>query len=504
MSLKRNVLANYLSQGWTALMGVAFVPIYIEYLGIEAYGLMGVLVLLQTLLGLLDLGLSPTLAREMARFRAGAHDEKSIRDLLRSIEVVFAGAATVIALTIWAASGWLAANWLRPEKLPPDVVARAFSIMGLIIALRFIEGIYRSTIIGLQRQVLLAGITSMIATARGFGAVAVLIWISPTIIAFFIWQVIVSLVSAATLMLVLYRSIPRSAGGRFSVRAFAGIWRFAFGMLGISALSLILTQLDKILLSKFLSLQQYGRYMLASTAAGLLYVIVTPISQAFFPRFSHLSAVGNQGDLAENYHKAAQLVTILVGSAAFMLIAFGDKALYLWTHDAVLASKTAPMLAVLALGALLNCLLWIPYQMQLAHGIVGLAFKSNLIAILIVIPSLLWVIPRYGGIGAAWVWAAVNFGYIILNAKLMFRRILSSEQASWYLKDIALPMTSILVIGVICRWGMPEVGKLASISMLLATTGGLVIGAACSAPTVRHALAALIPRLMRALQSRLI
>ena len=44
--LKRNLIANYLGQGWTALMGLAFIPLYIQYLGIEAYGLIGLFALL--------------------------------------------------------------------------------------------------------------------------------------------------------------------------------------------------------------------------------------------------------------------------------------------------------------------------------------------------------------------------------------------------------------------------------------------------------------------------
>src|ERR1019366_6384617 len=115
-SLKRNVVANYLGQGWRALMGLAFVPLYIKYLGIEAYGLIGIFALLQAWLGLLDMGMTPTLSREMARFTSGTHSAQSIRDLLRSIEVVGLGVALVIAVGIWVASGWLASDWLRAEK----------------------------------------------------------------------------------------------------------------------------------------------------------------------------------------------------------------------------------------------------------------------------------------------------------------------------------------------------------------------------------------------------
>ena len=57
--LKRNLIANYLGQGWTALMGLAFVPLYIQYLGIEAYGLIGLFAVLQAWLALLDMGLTP-------------------------------------------------------------------------------------------------------------------------------------------------------------------------------------------------------------------------------------------------------------------------------------------------------------------------------------------------------------------------------------------------------------------------------------------------------------
>ena len=67
MSVRRNAIANFVGQGWTALIGLAFIPIYIRLLGIEAYGLVGVFAVLQSWLAILDLGLTPTLSREMAK-----------------------------------------------------------------------------------------------------------------------------------------------------------------------------------------------------------------------------------------------------------------------------------------------------------------------------------------------------------------------------------------------------------------------------------------------------
>lgn len=94
--LKRNTIANFIGQGWVALMGLAFIPIYIRYLGVEAWGLVGFMSMLQAWFVLLDMGLTPTLSREMARFQAGAHSAQSIRNLLRSLEVIYGGVALVV------------------------------------------------------------------------------------------------------------------------------------------------------------------------------------------------------------------------------------------------------------------------------------------------------------------------------------------------------------------------------------------------------------------------
>ena len=82
-------------------MGIVFVPTYINYLGMEAYGLIGVFAILQAWMALLDMGMTPTLNREMARYKAGAISAEAILDLMRSIEWICAGIALLIILFIF-------------------------------------------------------------------------------------------------------------------------------------------------------------------------------------------------------------------------------------------------------------------------------------------------------------------------------------------------------------------------------------------------------------------
>ncbi len=504
--LKRNLIANYLGQGWVALMGLAFIPIYIKYLGIEAYGLIGIYALLQAWLGLLDMGMTPTLSREMARSTAGTHNAGSIRDLLRSIEMVALTVTLIIAVGIWVASDWLASDWLRAEKLPVDTLAQAITVMGVVTALRLPESIYRSSIVGLQRQVLFNVINSAMATIRGFGAIAILAWVSPTIRAFFIWQGLISLVTLAALALATYRVLPpANRGGRFSLDALRGIGRFAGGMAGINILTLLLTQVDKILLSRLLKLSEFGYYTLAAVAAGALYMLIGPIIQAWFPRLSALHASGNTASLIKTYHQGAQLVSVVMGSAAVVLIVFAEPILHLWTHDADLSRRTATLVILLALGNLFNGLMWVPYLTQLAYGWTGLTVRTNIVAVLLIVPALFWITPHYGAVGAAWVWVSLNAGYVLISIHFMYRKILTAEKWCWYKQDILQPILSATMMALLIHSAVPSTVTVVEQLAILALTFSLTLAAAVAAAhLVRQQIRLLISPLLASMHIKIL
>jgi len=490
--LKRNLIANYLSQGWIALMGLAFIPLYIKYLGIEAYGLIGLFGVLQAWLSLLDMGMTPTLNREMARFTGGTHSATSIRDLLRSIEIIALGIATLAGLGIWAASGWLASDWLRAENLPIDTVAQAFTIMGAVTAFRFVEGIYRSAIVGLQRQVLYNAVNSALATLRWLGAVGILMWVSPTIEAFFIWQGVISLLTLGVLASVTYRTLPNAERhGQFSIPALRGIGRFVGGMIGITFLSLLLMQMDKIMLSKLLTLSDYGYYTLATVVAAALYMLTGPITQAWFPRLSELHANNQQAELITKYHQGAQLVSVFMGSAGIVMIVFAEPILQLWTRNAELAHRSATLLSLLALGNLLNGLMWIPYQTQLAHGWTGLTTRINIVSVAIIVPTILWATPRYGAEGAAWVWVGLNAGYVLIGIHFMYRKILTHEKWRWYGQDVLQPLLAASTVAILLHWALPtDLAYLYQLIGLLVASSLTLLASAFAATYVRYSLLA--------------
>jgi O-antigen/teichoic acid export membrane protein len=449
-SVKRNIVANYLGQGWTAVVGLAFVPVFISYLGIEAYGVIGLFALMQGWLSLLDMGMTPTLNREMARYTAGVHSAQSIRNLLRTLEIIAASIAVIIALAVWAASHYLATDWLKVQTLPIPVIAQALSVMGVVVALRFVEGIYRGSLFGLQAQIWYNVAAAILATLRYAGAIAVLAWVSPTLTAFFFWQAFVSFLSVAVLGRRVHLALPHSQQSpTFSAQALIGVWRFAAGMIGITLLSILLTQVDKLLLSRMLTLEFFGYYTLAAAAAAVITMIVNPITQAIYPRMVELTAIEAEPRLVSVYHQGAQLVTVLTAPAAMLLAFFAGGIVFMWSGNADLSRHAAPILTALALGAFLNGLMWMPYQCQLAHGWTSLMLKANVVAVALLIPAIIWVVPRYGAVGAARIWVALNLGYVVIIIQLMHRRLIAREKWRWYSADVLVPLGGSFAITLI-------------------------------------------------------
>lgn len=477
MAVKKNLVANYIGQGWNAIMGLAFIPLYVKYLGVEAYGLVGLFVLLQTLLSLLDVGLTPTLGREMARFTGGGRNIQSMRDLLRTVELMAVGVAFLTAVCIFLGANWIASDWLKADDLSNDAIERAIQIMAFVAGLRFLEGVYRSALVGLQRQVLINKLIVVISTLRNLGAVGVLVWLSPTIEAFFLWQGAISLLGLFLFVIATYSSLPiTTRNAHFSFKLLFGVWQFAAGMLGITILSCVLTQADKIILSNFLTLTEFGHYTLATSVAGSLFFLAGPITQAFYPKFCALYAENNTVALVDYYHKSAQLVSVTIGGCAIVLIFFSETFLLLWTRDYALAKKVEYLLSLLIFGNLLNCLVLIPYQLQLAFGWVRLSVYVNIVAIIILIPMNVWAIDRFGTLGAAWSWIALNAGYILIAMQIMYKKILKKEKWDWYIKDISMPICCIALAVGLFKFISPSPKTLYEQMVVLLTATLIAIG----------------------------
>jgi O-antigen/teichoic acid export membrane protein len=498
----RNILANYLGLGISSLLAVALVPVYIGYLGIEAYAIVGLFVVVQSWMALLDLGMTPTLGRETARFTAGTVDIQHLRDLLCSLERLYLGLALLVAAALTLAAPWLATRWLKVETLPLKTVTGALSFLGLVVALRFCEGLYRGGLMALQQQVWVNIAATALALLRSLGALAVLAFVSPSIMAFLAWQGLVSALSVAVLAVRLHQSLPAPPRRpQFSLTVLRQVGGFAGGVFGISLLGVMLTQVDKLLLSRLLPLADFGYFMLATTLAGVLYLVSWPVAQAVGPRLVELIEGGDEPALALTYHRASQITIVLLAPVVAMLALFPAGVMLVWSGDPALGRAVAPLLGLLALGTGLHAMLQLPALLQLSSGWTGLSLRLNLLAVTVLIPALLLLVPRGGAAAAAGLWAGLNLFYLLTMVPLMHRRLLRGEMLRWYGRDLGLPVLAVIAVMAPAALIAPHLGlsRWGWLVWLAAVGMAGLAAAILAAPHVRTLVAAALrPRLQNA------
>ena len=448
MTLRRNLLAGLVNSIWSTMIALAVVPLYLKYLGMEAYGLIGFFVTMQALLGFLDMGFAPTINREVAR-RSALGNLSEAGNLIHTLAVVCWCIAGAIAILIFPLAPFIAEHWLKSKQLPPQTITNSIMLIGLIVSCRLPIGLYQAVLIGAQRVTVSSGINMVITTIGGLGAVGVLAFISPTIEAFFIWQVCIGFVYVISIRAAAWRIIGKSKRFRFDEDELKITWPFAAGMTGVAISGTILMQLDKVLLSKMLSLDDYGRYMLAMTLANGLLVILIPVFNVIYPRLTSLVVSGDEEKVMRLYRSGACFLAAIVFPAALAVVILAKDILFLWTNNLGLALNVAPILKLLIIGTALNSVMIFPYALQLAHGFTKLPLTIAVSLLTVYAPLVIFFVLSYGVMGGALAWPVQNLIYIIFGTWITHKHVLKGVAFVWLIREIAAPLFMSLVIGFI-------------------------------------------------------
>ena len=119
--------------------------------------------------------------------------------------------------------------------------------------------------------------------------------------------------------------------------------------------------------------------------------------------------------------------------------------------------------------------------------------RINIVAVLFIVPAIFWATPRYGAIGAAWVWATLNAGYLLIGIHFMYRRILSQEKWEWYARDIVAPLLAGAAVAAGLHWALPSAeGSLAQLTTLALASALTLLAAGLAADRVRRQASAIL------------
>ena len=456
MSIKTNAIANYIGRIYVIVAGIAVLPLYMQYLGDEAYGLVGLFTVVQAWLQLLNMGLAPTLGREAAKARVGGAGFSGFYRVLVSYELIFISLVSVMLVTAFLASNWFGSAWLNIEHLPLEDVQLAIMLMLFSAAVRFQGSLYRSGIMGLEEQVFVNVLDVVFVSIRFLGGLFLVAVISNDVVHYFTYQLILSMLEIFIFRAKQFATVPLKS--KSSYRFYWGDVKptlpFAMGIAYTTGVWVLITQVDKAILSSVLTLTEFGYYSLVALVVSGILQITHPLSEAIRPRMAALAESGKTRELHELYLLGTQIVAAICFSASF-IIAFNAKGLiFLWTGNESAALWSENVLFWFALGNGILAVAAFQYYLQFAYGRLKLHVFGSSLSACVQIPIIAYAAYNFGALGAAKAWFWVRLLFFIFWVPVVHRAFAKGLHLKWLFQAVAPIAIIVTLISII--WPMSE------------------------------------------------
>ncbi|MFP3565390.1 lipopolysaccharide biosynthesis protein [Paraburkholderia sp. SIMBA_030] len=443
--LKRSLLANYAGQIVTVALGIVTVPAYVRCLGIEAYGLIALNAVMQAWVQILDLGLSPTLCRELAR----AQDEGSRKEagvFLQSLEKFVAGMCALLFVLSLFAAPFFAKDWLHATGLSTHEIEIAFVLIVLTASSRWLSSVYRGGMVGIDRQATLNVVIVGFAVIRAVLVIPVIArW--PRIEVFFLWQLGAIVGESLSMRFLLGRVIRAPLFTQVFSRA---VLTARSGLsLSIAFTALVwatTTQIDKVVLSKMLSLPAFGAFSMATLLASGILLLANPILQAFVPRFA-ADGVDESRRIVPSYLLASEITMIVVVPVAMIFAMVPELVLRLWSATAPSTPETWRILQCYAVGNACSAIAELAFLVQYARGNLSLQIKGNVAFLVVLVPAVLFGSLNDGAVGVAYAWLALSLLRVFPWVGIVHRRFLPGINMRWY-GEMVVRVAATALVGV--------------------------------------------------------
>lgn len=391
------------------------IPLLIRGLGEHRFGFLSIAWMLIGYFGLLDLGIGRALTHGVAR-RFALKADADVSDLIGTGLLTLAGLGTLLGAIIVVSSRWIVADML---VVPPELQSEAGS--GLVIlafALPFV--------------VVTAGLRGVLEARQQFKAINLvmvplgsLLFLAPLLVAQFspalphVLGALLAVRALTTLALFVLctRQVADFLSIRLSMDALRQLFSFGGWMTVSNVVSPVMVNMDRIFIGSRISLAAVTDYVTPAEVVTKLLVVPGSIANAAFPEFVRLAAAGPSDEARRYFMRCLMLVAGFIVPAAAVLALIAHPLLAWWISEE-LATRSAGIMRILALGVVLNGLAYIPFAYIQGAGRADLTAKFHLIELAVYVPALLLLIQLYGVVGVAIAWVL----RVALDAALLFGR----------------------------------------------------------------------------------
>lgn len=469
--MKTNIIANFIGRFWSVFSNFLFVPLYINFLGLESYSIISFTLVLNGIMAMMDAGLTSTLSRE---FASRNNSEKEKLKIFNTLESCYFIIAIISISLILLCSNIIAFEWLNLENIAPENVSLYLKIIGVEVGFRLLGRFYAGGFIGLEQQVK----SNMYQVGWGMvrnGVVLIPIFFFPSLKFFFIWQTLTTVGYVMIIRTDLHITLYKDFSALFNIpkiekEILKRIWKFAGGMMLISLVAGLNTQMDKLALSKLMSIETLGLYTLAFALSRGLNILTSPISIAILPRMTTLFTCGENNKAINLFNKSYLFVSIIIFSFAASMVVFSKELIWIWTNDINLAEQAYSYVPWIAAGTAFLCLQNLPFNVAIANGYTKFNNVLGITSLIITMPGY-WILTKlYGGLGAASTFAIVQIALTLVFLFLVNNKFLNISLISLFIKKLLVPLIISLCVTIFYNYTVSFDGNRFTVLMKIGLT----------------------------------
>jgi O-antigen/teichoic acid export membrane protein len=445
--VSRNIIYNGLGQGLGVLLSFVAVRFVFRRLGGDALGLIYFSFAFSGALTMaVQLGICESAVREVA-----AHQEtrpEYIKSFIRTSSLLYWAAYLILSTVAYIAAPYLVHHWVKLSSLDALTAIKIVRILSLGTLVALPASLYKALLAGLQHLGITNLIDAMGKALQQAGIFLILLrhgslfhvayWIAVSTLALVAvyWAVCAHYFSARTLL------FPGFSGAVVKQN-----FGFASGLMTITLSSWMLTETDKILVSKLLPLALLGLYTFVRGSVSQGQLLTLAISGATYPHFSALHGAGKMDELRSAYNKIQDLICFAT-IPVFAAVPFAAIPVFSRVFDVRSAHLLLLPATFLCIGTYMNGTLISPYIVSLAVGRPDIAVRQNLLALFIVPAVSAIAIYWFGLSGAGFSWVLYQIYAYSYGLPRMCRECIGIAPRVWYFQVLRILSLAALAYGI--------------------------------------------------------
>jgi O-antigen/teichoic acid export membrane protein len=320
-------------------------------------------------------------------------------------------ALATLSATLMGAVLFLAAPWLANVAFDDPQLTLLLRLVAIALPATVFTDCALSATQGFKTMVPYAAVNLFFEPSFRLGLTAALL-----LYGFGLTGVMVALVitnwTAALLATFALRRLMRGAKGPGTYSSLRELFSFTAVSWVTSLASNGLIWAGTLMLGLYVSAAQVGIYQLSARLLLLATIFIQPVTTSFAPRVADLHRRGRWDSLRDTYVRITSWIFRLALPSFIVLTVFPRELLAIFGPE---FRSGATVTIILALGQLVNSTTGPCGYMLLMSGRQILQMINNVAAVIISVLLNLWLIPRYGIVGAAASWSVAIAGFNIVR-----------------------------------------------------------------------------------------